>query len=124
MRTFITSLAVCIFLTACQTHPREATQSSSITIDLTGTTGGAFTGFYVQGGRRIEFSGALPWSRALGDIAEFEVHKVHRDYVLRYGVSYDEVGGSARATQSGEIPVGLVGVRCRVVEHGLSAERF
>jgi len=120
----IACLAIALALTACSTRTSDASKISTTDITLSGTTGSSFSGFYVQNGRRFEISSTLPWSKKLADISEFEFRKVRLDSLLTYSVRYDEVAGSAKATQSGELPVGLVGVRCHVVEHGMSAERF
>ena len=44
-------------------------------LQLSGTPGAAFSGEYIREGRRVAFSGVLPWSLTDTNISRLEIHK-------------------------------------------------
>ncbi len=45
------------------------------TIDLSGTAGASFSGEYLRDGKRVEFSGVLPWSVTESNVSRLEIRK-------------------------------------------------
>lgn len=66
------------------------------TVQLSGTPGAAFTGEYVCGGKRVQFSGVLPWSLTESNISSLEVRKSKMDDLLTFSAR----GGGSSTTVS------------------------
>ena len=62
---------------------------------LSGPTSAVVTGHYVQDGRRIAISNALPWSFEQERISSFEIRKLNPDDTLVVDMSYDGDGAHA-----------------------------
>jgi hypothetical protein len=99
--------------------PRVVTGTTSV--QLSGTSGASFTGYYVRDGRRVAVSGVLPWSFDTVGVSKFEFRKGRADELFAFAAHYDETGG-AHAMQSRDLAPGVVGIRGRVHHHGLSTE--
>jgi hypothetical protein len=70
----------------------------SISMQLSGTPGAAFSGEYVQAGRRVTFSGVLPWSLTESNISRLEIRKAKMEDTL---VLDARGGGSLVSAPSG-----------------------
>lgn len=92
-------------------------------IRLSGATGTAFTGYYVQGGQRVAVAGMLPLWLHHDGITEFEFRKVHPRDLIIFTAHYGEVVG-AQAMQSCELAPGTIGIRGRVNRRGLTVKTF
>jgi hypothetical protein len=88
-------------------HLRSSSRSTtaySTTMRLSGTPGAAFSGEYVRDGRRVAFSGVLPWSLAESNISRFEVRKAKMEDTL---VLDANGGGSTVSAPSGPDSKGI-----------------
>ena len=70
----------------------------SISLQLSGTPGAAFSGKYVQAGRRVTFSGVLPWSLTASNISRWEIRKAKMEDTLALDA---RGGGSLVSAPSG-----------------------
>jgi hypothetical protein len=70
----------------------------SISMQLSGTPGAAFSGEYVQAGRRVSFSGLLPWSLTESNISRLEIRKAKMEDTLMLDA---RGGGSMVSAPSG-----------------------
>jgi len=61
--------------------------SRKTTVQLTGTTGGQFTGFYIRNGKRTTVFGALPATFTETGISQCEFRKIKRSDTLVLQVS-------------------------------------
>ena len=84
-------------------------------MQLTGTQGAAFSGEYVQAGKRVTFSGVLPWSSTVSNISRLEIRKTKSEDSL---VIAAQGGGSSLTAPCGP---GSEGVRVDM-EDGWSFE--
>jgi len=64
----------------------------------------------------------LPWSLKAADITEFEFRKLRSADQITYAATYEDA--TSHASQSGDLAAGVIGIHGRVLEHGLSTERF
>lgn len=62
------------------------------TMKLTGTAGVSFNGEYVRDGKRVTFSGVLPWSLSESNISQLEIRKTKLEDTL----TVDAQGGNSR----------------------------
>jgi hypothetical protein len=76
----------------------------STTMQLTGTQGAAFTGEYLQAGKRVTFSGVLPWSSTVSNISRLEIRKAKPEDSLVFAA---QGGGSALTVPCGPGSQGL-----------------
>jgi len=97
--------------------------TGTTSIQLSGTAGAAFTGYYVRDGKRVAVSGVLPWSVERAGVTEFEFRKVQPDEEFTFAAHYDEVGG-AHAKASSQLAAGAIGIRGHIQDHGLSITSF
>jgi hypothetical protein len=85
------------------------------TVQLTGTAGGQFTGYYVCNGRRTTVFGALPATFAETGISHCEFRKIKRNDILvlqvRDGNSYVHFAA----------PAGIRGLRADIASGGWNA---
>jgi hypothetical protein len=95
--------------------------TGTTTFQLSGS--GSFTGYYVREGQRVAVSNALPWSFDCPKVTAFEFRKVQPEATLTFTAHYDEIGG-AHAMLSSRVPPGVLGIRGRVQNHGLSTRNF
>jgi hypothetical protein len=86
---------------------------------LSGTTGVVFTGHYVQDGRRIALSNALPWEFEGERVSSLEIRKLNPDETLVVELRYDS--DSAHATMKKSLGPDALGMRVQV-RHGLISE--
>ena len=105
MRKFtlvLVSVAVLVILSVLLwPRLRKSSGSStaySTTLQLSGTPGAAFSGEYVQDGKRVAFSGVLPWSLSVSNISRLEIHKAKMEDTL---VLDARGGGSTVSAPSG-----------------------
>ena len=87
------------------------------TIKLSGTIGSSFTGYYVQGGRRVEVSAFLPWKFKGEAITEFEFRKVNPAEPFAYEVYHNGMGQSYLA---GSVAPGDLGLRSKIRYRSIS----
>lgn len=85
------------------------------TIDLSGTEGAPFKGEYLRKGKRVAFSGVLPWSVTESNLSGLEILKTRMTDTLILNAHGGGSMVSARATP------GTKGVRVRM-EGGWSIE--
>jgi hypothetical protein len=96
----VTALAVLLMTTSTaspwwrHSAVTEIVQSTprKTTVQLTGTAGGQFTGYYISNGKRTTVFGVLPATFTQNGISQCEFRKIKRDDTLvlqvRDGVSY------------------------------------
>jgi len=53
----------------------NSTIAYATTMELSGTPGASFDGEYLQGGKRVRFSGLLPWSLTESNVSGLEIRK-------------------------------------------------
>ena len=85
----------------------------STTMELSGTPGAAFRGEYVRDGKRVAFSGVLPWSLTESNISRLEIHKAKMEDTLVLNARGGGSTGSAPsldANTPSELPVSFVPV--------------
>lgn len=82
----------------------HSTVAYSTTIKLSGSPDCAFSGEYVRDGRRVEFSGVLPWSLTESNISRLELHKAKMEDTL---VLDARGGGSMVSAPSGPDSKGI-----------------
>lgn len=111
-------------VTACRSTTPPTASDAGVTINLSGPAGTAFSGFYVQRGRRVVVADHVPWTLHKTGITEFEFRKARTDALLEYRAEFKASDGRSEASQSGQLTPGESGVRGRVLAHGLSAQRF
>jgi len=54
---------------------RHGTTAYTTTLELSGTPGASFSGEYLRDGKRVAFSGVLPWSMTESNISRLEIRK-------------------------------------------------
>ena len=82
----------------------DSTAAYSTTMQLSGTPGAAFSGEYVHDGKRVAFSGVLPWSMTESNISRLEIHKAKMEDTL---VLDARGGGSTVSAPSGPDSKGI-----------------
>jgi hypothetical protein len=80
------------------------TNGFSTTVRLSGTPGAAFTGEYVQEGKRVSVSGVVPWSLTESNISRLEIRKARMEDTL---VLEAHGGGSTVSASSNPDSKGL-----------------
>jgi hypothetical protein len=108
-----------LLTTGCATTSRN--NSGVTTLKLSGSAGIPFTGFYVRDGQHVDVADVIPWTFKSAGITTFEFKKTKPDAAIEFEAFYDESVG-AHTTQAMAIPSGVVGLRGRVMHHGLSIE--
>jgi len=97
-------------------HGTVATSTGqSTTIDLSGTVGATFCGEYLRDGKRVAFSGVLPWSITESNLSRLEIRKTKIEDTLVLKARGDGGMVSTAATP------GIGGLRLRM-EGGWSVE--
>ena len=91
------------------------TPAYSTTVELSGTPGASFSGEYLRDGKRVAFSGVLPWSLTESNISRWEIRKAKADDTL----VLDAHGGGS--TISAPAVPGTKGIRLNT-EGGWSVE--
>jgi hypothetical protein len=89
------------------THFRSPSHSDTayaMTMELSGTPGAAFSGEYVRDGKRVPFSGVLPWSLTESNILRLVIHKARMEDTL---VLAARGGGSSVTAPSGSDSKGI-----------------
>ena len=85
--------------------------TSTTSIQLSGTAGTRFTGFYVQDGRRVDVAATLPWSLQRARITQFEFRKAEPTGDLIFEVKRGGIVGLVgRFNISGGIGPDVVGL--------------
>jgi len=84
--------------------PSRSPATYSTTLQLSGTPGAAFSGEYVHDGKRVAFSGVLPWSLTASNLSRLELHKARMEDTL---VLDARGGGSKVLAPSGPDSKGL-----------------
>jgi hypothetical protein len=92
-----------------------STTAYTTTVQLSGTTNASFSGCYVRDGKRITFSGVLPWSLSESNLFRFEARKAKLEDTL----VVDAHGGGSMLT--GTAGPGSRGLRVEM-ENGWSFE--
>jgi hypothetical protein len=113
----ITALLVVVIL-LLRTRALTGTQRRNdytITMQLTGTAGASFSGEYVRDGKRVTFSGVLPWSGSELNVTRLEIRKENPEDTL----TVDARGGNSRITA--QSVAGTRGVKVEM-EEGWSVE--
>lgn len=100
-------------------HENRRAYQGTTQVVLSGPTGVVVTGFYVQDGRRIALSNALPWSLEGERISSFEIRKLNPDDTLVVDMSY--VGDGAHAEMKKPLGPGVPGMRVRI-QNGLISQ--
>jgi len=107
--TPVKCLAVALAILAVLLWPRLHDSRRSIpacatTMQFSGTAGAAFSGEYVQDGKRVAISGVLPWSLTVSNISRLEVLKAKAEDTL---VVDARGGGSMVSAPSGPDSKGI-----------------
>jgi hypothetical protein len=76
----------------------------SITMELSGTPGAAFTGEFWRDGKRVSISGVLPWSLTVLNVSRWEIRKARKEETLQL---HAQGGGSMVSAASGPDTQGL-----------------
>ena len=80
-------------------------------IALTGPIGVPFNGYVIESGRRIDISGALPWSFQGTNVTKFEIRKVNPSDSFNYQFVHKSRG---EAFSSGHVKPNETGVKVRM----------
>jgi hypothetical protein len=87
--------------------------AGTTSIQLSGPAGTHFTGFYVQGGQRVDVAATLPWSLQRAGITQFEFRKAEPAgdfaFVVKRGGLVGFVGRFYISGGGGQEVVGLHG---------------
>jgi hypothetical protein len=99
MKKLIVALAAVLIVLGFLLLLRQAgsshtTTGYTITMQLSGSPGAAFTGEYFQDGKRVAFSGALPWTLTESNISRLEIRKARMEDTL----VLDAQGGGSRVS--------------------------
>ena len=81
-----------------------STTAYATTMQLSGTPGAAFSGEYVRAGKRVAFSGVLPWSLTESNISRLDIRKAKPEDTL---VLDARGGGSTLSAAAGPGSKGL-----------------
>ena len=92
------------------THFRSPSHSDTayvMTMELSGTPGAAFSGEYVRDGKRVPFSGVLPWSLTESNISRLVIHKAKMEDTLVLAARGGGSSGSSVTAPSGSDSKGI-----------------
>ncbi len=122
MKTFaLLALALAAFEVGCATASRPSSHAGTTHIAVSGASGVVFTGFYVQGGRRLPLSNAVPWSLDVPRLSSLEIRKANPTEAVVVDLRYESESPRARITRP--LAAGVTGLRVEVRD-GLVATTF
>src|SRR5689334_4205469 len=96
-------------------------EGNTTSVALAGAPGTTFSGYYVQNGRRVDISGAVPVTVTYPSLSELVIRKEHPEETL-FLVAQNHHGVWRYETGS-EAGTGLSGLRLRVCD-GLAVEKL
>jgi hypothetical protein len=105
----IATVLVCL-LAGCATTFSPHDYAGTTSINLTGQSGAAFTGYYIQDGKRIPIEGTVPWNFSAERISKLEIRKINRDDSINAEFRY--VGDGAKAQMA--ISPGSQGIHLKI----------
>src|SRR6476620_312501 len=108
-------LTLVLLVCRSQLTSSKSSIAYATTMELSGTPGASFSGEYLQGGKRVAFSGVLPWSVTESNLSRLEVRKSKAQDTL---VLNARGGGSMVSAQA---TPGTLGLRLKM-EGGWSVE--
>ena len=93
----VSAIAALVVILVLALWPRfrgsnRSTTAYVTTMQVSGTTGAAFSGEYVRDGKRVAFSGVVPWSLTESNISRLEIRKAKTEDAL----VLDARGGGSR----------------------------
>ena len=126
IKTFtLLAFALATLLVGCATASRLNGHAGTTRVSVSGASGAVLTGFYVQDGRRVAISNAVPWSLEVSRLSRLELRKAHPAeavvVTLRYQSGDPQAGISTDLSMP--LPPGVVGTRVDV-RNGLAATRL
>ena len=113
----ILALLIVVFL-MLRTGTLTGVQSRNdypIAMHLAGTAGASFSGEYVRDGKRVTFSGVVPWSLSESNVTRLEIRKAKLEDTL----TLDAHGGNSKVTA--HCAAGTRGIKVEM-EEGWSVE--
>jgi hypothetical protein len=114
-------LSLAVFCGLIVHHWWQQPGPGTTSVQLTGRPGDSFTGFYIQGGRRVEVRGVVPWKVAEIGISEAEFRQSRADETLQLEARhFQRHGFDARV--SGPLKPEFAGMRVRVHHSGIGME--
>ena len=99
-------------LIGCSTPTRQSSHAGTTRIAVSGTSGAVLTGFYLQDGRRIAISNAVPWSLDVARLSSLELRKAQPSEAVVVDLRYE--GESPHAQITKPLASGVVGMRVKV----------
>lgn len=122
MKTFtVLTLVLTALAYGCSTASRQGSHAGTTRITVSGTSGAVLTGFYVQDGRRVAISNAVPWSLEVPRLSGLELQKVQTAESVVVDLRYTSDSPHAQITTP--LVSGVVGIRVEV-RNGLIATTF
>jgi hypothetical protein len=115
------ALALTAFAVGCATSSRQSSYAGTTHIAVSGASGAVLTGFYVQDGRRLAISNAVPWSSDVPRLSSLELRKAHPTEAVVVDLRYESDSPHAQIRKP--LASGVVGMHVEVRD-GLVATTF